>query len=539
MFKMGDYLIHYGVKGMKWGVRRYQPYSVRGRLGGRAGRYLGQYKPNTRNSSSSARSTRSVRQSNAKKVLKGAAIVAGSAVVAVGAYKMSKYFKTPEGRRKLNKGVEWTKEKLINANYNTHNAVRVIRTATRVPRTALKALPGGKAAVATLGVASTVSDINTTRQWAQKTHKQGKITKSDVKDLAIDLANPLPNNLLNRKKKIAHSDVLVHYGVKGMKWGIRKDRNSLGYSKTYNKTKKHVLSDRQKRALKIGAAIIGTGLLVYGGYKVRSFTKGISYEGIFNKNKYLEELNAIKNSKGIKADAFKDLEIVNHTTISRTAKDNIFIKNTPITKVELKAYHHDIKRGRFSNCAKCTIAADMRQKGYDVVAGPSINGKGYSRFWNYYKNSVTLDVNGRPINVKPGTFTEELHFTESETNRLKRMLNGETLKEKYVVNKRWTPSQAKSKTISNMLSMGDGASGDITLHTRDMSSGHSMYFKVKDGRVRIFDYQTGLSFDAERDFYNSRYFDDLDFNTSHVTRLDNLKPDLDRMVSDRIIELRR
>lgn len=48
------YLIHYGVKGMKWGVRRYQPYSVRPRGSGQYGREIGDalHRPEYRQSSS-------------------------------------------------------------------------------------------------------------------------------------------------------------------------------------------------------------------------------------------------------------------------------------------------------------------------------------------------------------------------------------------------------------------------------------------------------------------------------------------------------
>lgn len=73
--------------------------------------------------------------------------------------------------------------------------------------------------------------------------------------------------------KPALSDV-YHHGVKGMKWGVRHDRKRLGRragSKSEESSTGNTgfqLTDKQKRALKIGAGIAAGVLVAYGGYKL-------------------------------------------------------------------------------------------------------------------------------------------------------------------------------------------------------------------------------------------------------------------------------
>lgn len=57
---------------------------------------------------------------------------------------------------------------------------------------------------------------------------------------------------------------LYHYGVKGMRWGVRRNREPT----VSRPQKKKAMSDKTKRRLKRGAAVAGTVLLVYGSYKV-------------------------------------------------------------------------------------------------------------------------------------------------------------------------------------------------------------------------------------------------------------------------------
>lgn len=80
---------------------------------------------------------------------------------------------------------------------------------------------------------------------------------------------------------------LYHFGIKGMHWGVRRFQNTNGtltvagkkrYTLDGDKNHSNVkrvkttpdkeLSDKKKKALKIGAAVVGTTLAAYGGYKL-------------------------------------------------------------------------------------------------------------------------------------------------------------------------------------------------------------------------------------------------------------------------------
>ena len=60
---------------------------------------------------------------------------------------------------------------------------------------------------------------------------------------------------------------LMHYGVKGMKWGVRHDYEPVGGSNKGKQERRH-LTAKQKRYIKIGLAVAGTTLAAYGGYKL-------------------------------------------------------------------------------------------------------------------------------------------------------------------------------------------------------------------------------------------------------------------------------
>lgn len=104
----------------------------------------------------------------------------------------------------------------------------------------------------------------------------------------------------------SYPDTLCHYGVKGMKWGIRRNRNRVTTSSKSSKRsssdsgKKSGLSDKQKKAIKVGAAVAATAvtaaLAVYGGRKLSRFINDTNVAYHEKKGRQAVE-NLMKNTK--------------------------------------------------------------------------------------------------------------------------------------------------------------------------------------------------------------------------------------------------
>ena len=126
---------------------------------------------------------------------------------------------------------------------------------------------------------------------------------------------------------IPQDEALYHYGVKGMKWGVRHD-------KLRSNSRRNGLSDKQKQAIKIGVIAVGSALAIYGGYQLykamgrRPSTMlryGVSESLQQTLHTYPSNDISLKpNTKlqRVSQESYEDLRVKGHTYLSYKFRDN-------------------------------------------------------------------------------------------------------------------------------------------------------------------------------------------------------------------------
>ncbi len=168
---------------------------------------------------------------------------------------------------------------------------------------------------------------------------------------------------------------LQHHGIQGMHWG---DRNGPPYplgTKTHNRIvnrdkadkkrnkddeqvhNRFHLSDNKKKAIKVGAAIVGTAIVAYGGYRL---VKSGKLNSLVNLGK--------RSLSG--AGGFNNTSNTNNMRTLDIIKTNIEginpNKNYENSKFILKA--SDGKPLFTVNCQACSLAYELRARGKNAVA---------------------------------------------------------------------------------------------------------------------------------------------------------------------------
>ena len=272
------------------------------------------------------------------------------------------------------------------------------------------------------------------------------------------------------------SSELIHYGVKGMKWGVRKDQES----QTKNKKIKGATTEKTPLAATANSKIpTSVGVVEIKPYDENNHDS-VNYvlDTLTNDtDRYMDTTEAKKLLDSLPVQ--KDYSLNNNTVWGSPSRlDEILDKNAQgyLTNHDAPTYIRSV------NCFECSMAYELRRRGYDVQSKEMDGGLNAEVFHAFdVKDAFKLSVSPKDSVTQKDAAIEAYRQLEQRC-----------------------------------LSYGEGARGCLGIQYYDYDSGHSMIWTVENGKFKIIDSQHG-----GRDGYETFLHADVINRKVSVQRLDN------------------
>lgn len=371
-------------------------------------------------------------------------------------------------------------------------------------------------------------------------------------------------------------DFLAHYGVKGMKWGVRKDRDGDGKVETTRAEKKAARTrvrqaKREKRAKKVDIKISEMKTKVSELEQISNTSKN-PFRRAFavkdRKNLLKDILQSQKDAKNIREGKFTDTErklLIGGAVVASLAtaygiytgiesgdfrqmaakgkaalqlRDHVdFKENKALADKSLgvdQIYDQVVKKinpeygkiGTKMNCRRATMAYEMRRRGFDVMATRTTTAYGQTAIGmeNVLRRRGKSELELDPQKLIQKGFVEEalkgmgLKKTTPHADMTDKLMD--ITRSAWGDQRVWSRETEGNGTASGILSalqkLPNGARGELGMQW-GMGGGHSMAWEIINGVPTIFDNQNGKVY---RTGAQINELQDL-IAEAAITRLDN------------------